>query len=498
MGLFFGISYPASTVSPAEFASDIEGDTNTEPDRPSSSESPHLLVPKRRSKRKEVSRKARGVIGKVRGLRRIATDKMAHPTIKIDTNVQTKRGLEDSEVDLGVVADPNSGVGVDEEDIPPFLRQSVADIHEKFDDLEWMQRTRLAEGALSNDPLHRWALETDPKVRARNRYMNVQAWANSRIHLRVPDGECDFINASPITLKDTVTLERRNYIATQGPKLGHLSDFWHMVFHESKEVGVIVMLTQTFESGREKCAQYFPLDTEQASMIFSAVGEPDPFVANDPSSKSHTEAPGKVTLLELVFDAKSRSEIRKLELAIGSESKIVWHFLFAGWADYSKPEGSDRDALLELTTLSASKSSPDNPRIVHCSAGVGRTGTFIALDHLLRELESGQLLTIMDPEVDPIFETVNQMREQRMMMVYNEMQMQFIYEVLREQTDRKLGKVPKLQVSSVSEERSPKAAKLSDQTDYVPPPKPELGEVSDGVATPLQSWSGTPPASDNE
>lgn len=113
-------------MSPAEFASDIEGDTNTEPDRPSSSESPHLLVPKRRSKRKEVSRKARGVIGKVRGLRRIATDKMAHPTIKIDTNVQTKRGLEDSEVDLGVVADPNSGVGVDEEDIPPFLRQSVA------------------------------------------------------------------------------------------------------------------------------------------------------------------------------------------------------------------------------------------------------------------------------------------------------------------------------------------------------------------------------------
>lgn len=96
-----------------------------------------------------------------------------------------------------------------------YVCRSETDIHEKFDDLEWMQRTRLAEGALSNDPLHRWALETDPKVRARNRYMNVQAWANSRIHLRVPDGECDFINASPITLKDTVTLERRNYIATQ-------------------------------------------------------------------------------------------------------------------------------------------------------------------------------------------------------------------------------------------------------------------------------------------
>lgn len=78
-----------------------------------------------------------------------------------------------------------------------------------------MQRTRLAEAMLSNDPAHPFALEADPKVKARNRYVNVQAWANSRIHLRVPEGECDFINASPITLKDSVTQEERNYIATQ-------------------------------------------------------------------------------------------------------------------------------------------------------------------------------------------------------------------------------------------------------------------------------------------
>lgn len=68
---------------------------------------------------------------------------------------------------------------------------------------------------MSNDPLHRWALEGDPEVKARNRYSNVQAWANSRIHLNVPDGECDFINASPIILKDSVTQEERRYIATQ-------------------------------------------------------------------------------------------------------------------------------------------------------------------------------------------------------------------------------------------------------------------------------------------
>ena len=307
-----------------------------------------------------------------------------------------------------------------------------------------------------------------------------------------------------------------------------------MVFHESKDVAVIVMLTQTFEAGREKCAQYFPPHLEQASMILVEEPIKEPFsegtaetkksqeanpadpaavdqandeetapekvfettndmagssaaektetaevietsgptivghpvaevIANEESPKesnrsfaaqeidtpvidpnNQEERPktiGKITLLEITYDVKSRSEIRKLELTIGSETKIVWHYLFVGWADYSKPEGDDREALLELIRSSTSKSGPHNPRVVHCSSGVGRTGTFIALDHLLQKLESGQLLQLADPEADPVFDTVNQMREQRMMMVYDEMQFEFIYDVLREQTDIKLGKI---------------------------------------------------------
>ncbi|KAJ5135596.1 uncharacterized protein N7515_004874 [Penicillium bovifimosum] len=423
---------------------------------------------------------------------------MTHPTIKIDTSFPAiKRGLpENDDAGLDILADqdnPRLEAG-NTEDVPPFLCQTVSEIHDKFEELEWLQRSRIAEGLGSNDPLNDWVLFADPKVKQRNRYSDVQAWANRRVHLRVAEGECDFINASPIRLEDSVTGEERRYIATQGPKLGHIADFWHMVFHESQEVGVVVMLTQTFEAGREKCAQYFPLDTEQASMVLLAE---ESEVLFDPSVQVEPGVLGRVTLLESTFDAKSRSEIRKLELAIGSESKIVWHFLFAGWADYSKPEGSDRQALLDLIKLSASKCHPDNPRIVHCSAGVGRTGTFIALDHLLRELESGHLLEVHDPDIDPVYETVDAMRKQRMMMVYNEMQMQFIYEVLREQTDRKLGKIPEWDSQSPgSEQRSAKVARL-DYEDYLPSSKPELEVMPDRVHTPTRSLSGTE-VSDNE
>jgi protein-tyrosine phosphatase len=339
-------------------------------------------------------------------------------------------------------------------------------------------------------------LETDPEIKARNRYINVQAWANSRIHLRVPEGECDFINASPIVLKGSSTGAETRYIATQvriertsalllsvltvlkGPKSGQLAHFWHMVFHETKEVAVIVMLTQTMESGREKCAQYFPLDHENASMELQV--EPnDPFVTDETHEQVNDNMLGRITLKEYSYDEACRSEIRKLELTMGSKSKAVWHFLFAGWADYSKPEGAEREALLQLIKTTASKCSADNPRVVHCSAGVGRTGTFIALDHLLRELVSGELLKLTGPEIDPVFESVDQLREQRMTMVHNEMQLQFIYEVLKEHAELILDRRKAIgggegSNGGASDLRSPKVARLSEVLDLEVSTKPEL------------------------
>jgi protein-tyrosine phosphatase len=91
----------------------------------------------------------------------------------------------------------------------------LVDLRKKFEELEWLQRGRVSAGILSGDVSHQWALESSPEIKTRNRYMNVQAWANSRIHLKVPEGQCDFINASPIVLKDSRTQEQLRYIAAQ-------------------------------------------------------------------------------------------------------------------------------------------------------------------------------------------------------------------------------------------------------------------------------------------
>lgn len=121
-------------------------------------------------------------------------------------------------------------------------------------------------------------------VVSRNRYGNVQPWDQSRIKLATPIAGSDYVNASPIVLKsrvssigsgiadnsDTAVYNETKYIATQGPKEGQFVQFWRMVMQETTgDVGVIVMLTQCYEANKEKCAQYFPIDTENPSIYLS-------------------------------------------------------------------------------------------------------------------------------------------------------------------------------------------------------------------------------------
>lgn len=207
----------------------------------------------------------------------------------------------------------------------------------------------------------------------------------------------------------------------QGPKESGSSHFWQMVWQETKEVAVIVMLTRLSEGGKEKCFQYFPANADAGEIYI------------DPVDDTVDSPMGKVKLLGVSVDEASRTTIREFLMTFGEDSKIVWHLLFEGWPDYRVPESEDRAGLLELLKLSLRKSpDPKNPRIIHCSAGVGRSGTFIALEHLLAQLESGALAEVKD-EDDMIYDVVNQLREQRISMVHDEIQYHFLYHILREQ-----------------------------------------------------------------
>ncbi|KAK3698296.1 tyrosine protein phosphatase 1 [Vermiconidia calcicola] len=336
--------------------------------------------------------------------------------------------------------------------LPAFLRQSKAGrhhpqkhphIHAKFIDLEWQQRNRLLQGAqqpaTSTTPPHRFSRLNPSLTATRNRYLNVEPYAQNRIKLRVADRLNDYINASPIQLGG------RKYIATQGPKEGGLNGFWRMVREVGEKV-VVVMLTQTHEAGREKCFRYYPLSAEES-----------PLVVPEDEEMGDDRFCGEVELVRTEDDWDTRSQIRRMRLRTrhgegeGEKEKEVeiHHLLFSGWPDFLIPEGDDRAALVELIHLSAdlntrlpttrnqtngatpTDQSNAPPRIIHCSAGVGRSGTFIALDYLLSHMQTGEL-DDLPPDKDPVADTVDLLRQQRMMMVQGESQFNFLYEVLRE------------------------------------------------------------------
>lgn len=184
------------------------------------------------------------------------------------------------------------------------------------------------------------------------------------------------------------------------------------------------MLTQTHESGREKCFQYFPHSLTRPTLH---INDGDEFGRADSFR-------GTLELVDAKFDSATRATLRTMQLKIGGRAKKVRHYLFEGWPDFLTPEGENRAALLQLvkTTARGGSGTVENPCIVHCSAGVGRSGTFIALDYLLGELDAGSLDVVAKDE-DPVMRTVDELRSQRMMMVQGESQYHFVYEVLREQ-----------------------------------------------------------------
>ncbi|KAG5362620.1 Receptor-type tyrosine-protein phosphatase zeta [Yarrowia sp. B02] len=241
----------------------------------------------------------------------------------------------------------------------------------------------------------------------RNRYTNIIPWDHTRIKLQTSQDGNDYINANRVTLvakKDSKTYHK-TYIATQGPLVETAGHFWQMVHDTTTEKGVssdkptvVIQVTPFRDDHGERCCQYYISEKDQ---IFEVDGEGEVLAVK---VKGNSEVgPTKVT--EFLVKKESTGKVKK-----------VIHYYYPNWKDFSAP-GVNND--IDDIVKSAGPIT-DCPPIIHCSAGVGRTGTYIVAD----------FLTTFQKELkgeDIVCSLVDQMRQQRSHMVQTLSQYEYLH-----------------------------------------------------------------------
>ncbi|XP_078254190.1 tyrosine-protein phosphatase non-receptor type 1-like isoform X3 [Rhinoraja longicauda] len=234
-----------------------------------------------------------------------------------------------------------------------------------------------------------------PENRIRNRYRDVSPFDHSRVKLRT--AENDYINASLIIMEEA----QRNYILTQGPLPDSCGHFWQMVWEQKSRA--VVMLNRVIEKGSVKCEKYWPNMNEE-TMAFEDT---------------------EFSLTLLCEDVKSYYTVRQLELQRNStgETREIYHFHYTTWPDFGVPESpaSFLNFLFKVRE-SGSLNSDCGPAVVHCSAGIGRSGTFSLVDTCLVLMEKRQ-----DPSSVDIREILLEMRKYRMGLIQTPDQLRFSY-----------------------------------------------------------------------
>ncbi|GMT18588.1 hypothetical protein PFISCL1PPCAC_9885, partial [Pristionchus fissidentatus] len=198
----------------------------------------------------------------------------------------------------------------------------------------------------------------------RNRYKDVYCVDESRVVLKWPEGALDYIHANWAPVDD-----KRKYICTQGPIVATIDDFWRMVWQE--KCLSIVMLCNIVEQGKKKCEQYYPESGEFEAQY------------------------GQVNV-----KVKDRQEwckfitISTLILSDGKDNRECEHYHWNNWPDRGVP--LDVTTCMKLLTRLKRLS----PTVIHCSAGIGRTGTIVGLDMMIAKIMAGEKTTLKDVVVE--------------------------------------------------------------------------------------------------
>ncbi|XP_027875936.1 receptor-type tyrosine-protein phosphatase S isoform X9 [Xiphophorus couchianus] len=273
----------------------------------------------------------------------------------------------------------------------------ISELAEHIELLKANDNLRLSQEYESIDPSQQFTWEhSNLEVnKPKNRYANVIAYDHTRVVLAPTDGilGSDYINANFID-----GYRKQNaYIATQGPLAETFGDFWKMVWEQ--RTASVVMMTRLEEKSRIKCDQYWP------------------------SRGTETYGMTQVTLLDTMELATFCVRTFSLHKSGSSERREVRQFQFTTWPDHGVPE-YPTPFLNFLRRVKACNPPDAGPIIVHCSAGVGRTGCFIVIDAMLERIRHERTVDI--------YGHVTLMRSQRNYMVQTEDQYSFIHESLLE------------------------------------------------------------------
>ncbi|XP_029418032.1 receptor-type tyrosine-protein phosphatase V-like [Nannospalax galili] len=230
----------------------------------------------------------------------------------------------------------------------------------------------------------------------KNRYPHVLPYDHSRVRLAQLVGEphSDYINANFIPGYS----HPQEFIATQGPLKKTLEDFWRLVWEQ--QVHVIIMLTMGMENGRVLCENYWPGDSTPVTY-------------------------GHITINLLAEKPEDEWTKREFQLKHGTQQKQrqVKQLQFTTWPDHSVPETpSSLLTFVELVQEQVRATQGKGPILVHCSAGVGRTGTFVALLRLLQQIEEEQVVDV--------FNAVYTLRLHRPLMIQTPSQYIFLHSCL--------------------------------------------------------------------
>ncbi|CAG5124737.1 unnamed protein product, partial [Candidula unifasciata] len=221
----------------------------------------------------------------------------------------------------------------------------------------------------------------------KNRYKNISAYDHSRVQLVADSskGQGDYINASFIQGYH----KKETFIASQGPSKVILGDFVRLLWEQKSDI--VVMLTNLVEQGKQKCEQYWPETTDLEL--------------------------GEIIVKLLSSQVLSDCVIRKLQLIKNQATHTVTQYHFTTWPDKSVP--STPWALVDFQQRVFSQPT-NKPIVIHCSAGVGRTGTFIALRNVIKEAE--------DTGHMDFYTTLCKLRQDRINMIQTVEQFIFLHE----------------------------------------------------------------------